>query len=100
MDREAFKEDVYYWLGFMLTSAAALSKEPPDYGIIRLLDSTERLISILDHHGLADPFLLEIRQQIKDENEGSVNTTRRTEMIQKLILEYTDELVRIIEQEQ
>jgi hypothetical protein len=99
MDREEFLEDIYCWIGFMLTSAVALNTEPPDYGTIRLLDSTERLISILDKHGFADPFLLNMRQQLKEEKEGSVNIARRKELLNKIILEYSDKLISLIDQE-
>ena len=98
MDKEQFKEDIYYWIGFMLTSALALDKEPSDYGVIRLLDSTERLITILEKHGLADSYLSNLCQQLRDENTSSVNLTRRKEVVRKLTQEYTQELLKIIEQ--
>lgn len=92
MNSETFREDLYYWIGFMLSSAAALENEPQDYGVIRLLTSTERLISILAEHGIADEFMLDIRQQIKTEIEGEVDPGRRREMLGKMLLRYSDEI--------
>ncbi len=92
MDSETFREDIYFWIGFMLSSAAALENEPHDYGAIRLLTSTERMISILADHGIADEFMLDLMQQIRTENEGSVDPDRRRETLNRLLLKYSDEI--------
>jgi hypothetical protein len=93
VDKDELQEDIYHWVGFMLTSARALYQEPADYRGIRLLDSTERLISILENHGLADDFMTHVREELKLEKEGSVNESHRKELIDKLILEYTNALI-------
>lgn len=92
MNSEAFREDIYYWIGFMLSSAVALENEPKDYGAIRLLTSTERMILILADHGIADEYMLELLQQIRTENEASVDPNRRRETLNRLLLRYSDEI--------
>lgn len=92
MDKESLKEDFYYLIGYMLTSANGLYKEPADYGVIRLLDTTERLISILEDHNIADHFLLHLRDELKEEKEGAMDNERRKVMIRRLVMEYTEEL--------
>jgi len=49
---------------YMITSARGCIDEPKAYGPLRLLDSVERIITLLDNQGLADDFLKEKRAEI------------------------------------
>lgn len=80
---------------FIITSARGCIDEPKAYGPLRLLDSVERLITLLDNQGLADDFLKEQQAEIttgkflsgKDE-KGFV------EFMDKLVIDFVRNLKR------
>ncbi len=59
-----FRFEVIKLLCFMVTSAAGCVNEPKLYGPFRLIDSVERIITLLDNEGLADDFLKNARAKI------------------------------------
>jgi len=64
-----------------------------------LIDATERLLSIMEDHGLVDNFLLKLRQELKREKEASMDNVRQKEMVSRMVIEYTEELERHLAQE-
>lgn len=94
MDTETLKEDLFFLIGFILTSMHGLYHEPAEYGINRLLDAGGRLLSIMEAHGLSDDFLRKLGLEIEEEKEGSMDSDRQKDTISRLAMEYTEELQR------
>jgi len=94
MDTETLREDLFFLIGFILTSMHGLYHEPAEYGIYRLLDAGGRLLSIMEAHGLSDYFLRKLGQEIEEEKEGSMDSDRQKDTISRLAIEYTEELQR------
>jgi hypothetical protein len=94
MDPEKLREDVFFLIGFILTSMQGLYNEPAEYGIYRLLDVGGRLLSIIETHGLSDDFLHNLSQEIEEEKAGSMDSDRQKATISRLALEYSAELQR------
>jgi len=94
MDTEKLREDIFFLIGFILTSMQGLYHEPAEYGIYRLLDVGGRLLSIIEIHGLSDDFLRKLGQEIEEEKAESMDSDRQKATISRLALEYTAELQR------
>jgi hypothetical protein len=94
MDTETLREDLFFLIGFILSSMHGLYHEPADYGIYRLLDAGGRLLSIMETHGLSDDFLRKLGQEIDEEKSGSMDSDRQKDTISRLVMEYTEELQR------
>ncbi|MEL7567546.1 MAG: DUF6092 family protein [Dehalobacterium sp.] len=62
------KEKVYDLLGYITSSAKELLVDPPKYGPFRLINVASRFITILEEEGMADDFMLELKDYI-DENK-------------------------------
>ena len=62
------KEKIYDLLGYITSSAKELLMDPPKYGPYRLINVASRIITIYEEEGLADDFMLELRDDI-DENK-------------------------------
>ena len=70
MKDRTIQEDLRLMVGYLLTSAHGLYDEPPGYGPFRLMDTAGRLLAIMEVHGLTDPFLLELKEEIDAERFG------------------------------
>lgn len=77
------KEDLFYLIGYLVTSARGLYDEPPEYGIFRLIDATTRLLKIMDDCGLADEFLIHFNHMLEEEIAGSMDDTRQKETLDR-----------------
>ena len=78
---------------FMLSSARGLMDEPREYGPFRLIDTAERLISILEKYGFADEFLQKQRLKI-EEGKYSVmeGEDKFRKFLDELMVEFAKEL--------
>ncbi|MEM3489246.1 MAG: DUF6092 family protein [Nitrososphaerota archaeon] len=65
MINEAFKEQVFGLICYMLTSACNLINETKSYGPFRLIDAASRLITILSENNISSPSLEKIREKIE-----------------------------------
>ncbi len=57
IEEEKLRYDLLKLFCYMITSARGCVEEPKLYGPFRLIDSVERIITLLDNEGLADDFL-------------------------------------------
>ncbi len=96
MDEQTLKDDLFYLAGYLLTSAAGLYHEPGEYGIHRLLDAANRLLGTMQAHGLSDPFLERLRDEVEEEMASSMDAERQQATIERLVMEYTDQVERRI----
>jgi hypothetical protein len=96
MDNHQLQEDLFYLVGFLLSSAHGLYSEPAEYGVFRLMDTAGRLLEIMERHGLSDEFLQRLQGEIDEEKSGSMDDDRQKETINELVVEYTQELQRRI----
>ncbi len=94
METEALKNDCFHLVGFLLSSAHGLYNEPPDYGIYRLMDAAERLLALLDAHGLGDEFTLTLQQRLADEKAASMDADRQKAVLNQAVMDYSQELLR------
>jgi len=78
---------------YMITSARGCVEEPKLYGPFRLIDSMERLISLLDTQGLADDFLRKEQAKI-EENKYLVMQDAKgfTKFLDELVIDFTQKL--------
>ncbi len=80
------KEELFYLVAYMLTSAQGLYEEPAEYGIFRLLDSAGRLLAILEAHGLWDDSLAHLKQTVDQARTGSMDGERQRTLLQAAVL--------------
>jgi hypothetical protein len=92
MNDEELRQNLFIYIGFLLSSARGLYDEPPIYGSLRLFDATARLINIFEKAGLNDPFLNQLRTEIDSIRFGSMNTGNLKSNLDRLILQYAKEL--------
>jgi hypothetical protein len=94
METDELKSDLFYLCAYMLTSASRLYEEPSDYGSFRLLDSTGRLLGIMQSAGWLDPFLARLKEEIDNERVGNMDNKRQRERIERWVLEIAQEMRR------
>jgi hypothetical protein len=76
----------------MITSARGLYDEPTDYGIFRLLDSSGRLLAIMESQGFLDLFLADLKKMVDEEREGNMDYEGQRERLDKAVLNIAREL--------
>lgn len=80
---------------YMITSARGCIDEPKAYGPLRLLDSVERIITLLDNQGLADDFLREKRAEIATSKFlAGQDIEKFIEFMDKLVIDFARKLKR------
>jgi len=92
MNNNEMQNELFNLITYMITSARGLYDEPADYGIFRLLDSTGRLLAIMESNQLMDPFLASLKQSVDEEREGNMDSERQQERLDQLILKLAEEL--------
>lgn len=92
MDTKALKDDLFFLVAYMLTSARGLYEEPPDYGIFRLLDASGRLLEIMEDHGLSDPFLAQLKDVVDGERDGSMDNQRQRQRLEACVQDIAKEM--------
>jgi hypothetical protein len=97
MDKEAFQEELFNLIAYMITSARGLHDEPADYRTFRLLDSTGRLLEIMEAQDLLDPFLEEMKDAVDDERFGAMNEEGEIERLDAMVMKIAAELQRRLE---
>lgn len=97
MDNELFREELFNLISYMITSARGLHDEPPDYGTFRMLDSTGRLLAIMETQGLLDPFLADLKESVDEEREGNMEPEREVERLDEMVMKIAAELLRRLE---
>lgn len=92
---QELKNDLFYLIAYLITSARGLLDEPAEYGIYRLLDTTGRLLEILEANQLMDdPFLQDLKNRISEEMAGSMDSQRQREKLDELLEMVTMEMNR------
>jgi len=97
MDKTAFREDLFNLVSYMVTSARGLHDEPAEYRTFRMLDTTGRLLEIMESHDLLDPFLMEIKDAVDDERFGSMENEGEIERLDALVMKFASELAHRLE---
>lgn len=92
MDANSLKNELFYLIAYMLTSARGLYDEPAGYGVFRLLDATGRLLEIIEKNDLADEYLSMLKQQVDEEREGSVDEALQRQRLDQIVLEMESEM--------
>ncbi len=100
MKNDALKRELFLLVGYLLTSAHGLYKEPHGYGPFRLLDAAGRLLALMQAQGLSDPFLKEIEGQIEKERFGASDDQGLQKTLDQICLHYAEELKQRIETEE
>lgn len=90
-------EEYFNLVAYLITSARGLYEEPPDYGSFRLLDAAGRLLEIMGHSGELDPFLAQLKDEIDQEREGSMDDARQRRNLERWVIELAKELRRRLE---
>jgi len=86
------KNELFHLAAFMITSARGLIDEPADYGVFRLLDSSGRLLAIMESSEMLDPFLSELKSLVDEEREGSMNEDGQRDRLDKLVMKIALEM--------
>lgn len=68
-----FREEAYDLIGYMVSAAKELVVDPKMYGPFRLVDAASRFIELLEKQGVADDFMVSLRDYI-DQEKFSVMT--------------------------
>jgi len=92
MKKSKLQDDLFLFVGYLLTSAHGLYSEPAGYGPFRLLDASGRLLEVLQRHGLSDRFLDELEAAIEAERFGTSNDEQFEKALNELCLRYAQEL--------
>lgn len=86
------KDELFYLVSYLITSARGLYDEPADYGIFRLLDTAGRLLAIMESQGLSDLFLAELKKMVDEEREGNMDNERQRSRLDAAVLKITQEM--------
>jgi len=92
MKKNKLQDDLFLFIGYLLTSAHGLYGEPAGYGPFRLLDASGRLLEIMQRHDLSDRFLDELEAAIEAERFGTSNDEQLEKALDDLCLRYAREL--------
>ena len=89
------KDDFFYLITYLITSARGLLDEPAEYGIYRLLETAGRLMEVMEANQLMDdPFLKDLKNRISDEMAGSMDSQRQRETLDDLLEIVSTEMTR------
>ena len=88
MNTDELREDLVNLAGYLLTSAHGLYDEPAGYGPFRMLDAAGRLLIIMEAAKLADPFLMQLRQDIDENRLGSSDDQALRAFLDQACLQY------------
>jgi len=93
IEEEKLRYDLIKLFCYIITSARGCVEEPKMYGPLRLIDSVERIITLLDKQGLADDFLKKEGAKIEEnkyllmqDEEGFI------EFLDELVIDFTKKL--------
>jgi hypothetical protein len=92
MNDNDLAHELFLLLGYLLTSAHGLYREPAGYGPFRLVDTAARLLAIMEAHGLSDPYLERLRRALDAERFGSGSDEALRARLDELCVEYATEL--------
>lgn len=93
IEEEKLRYDLLKLFCYIITSARGCIEEPKLYGPFRLIDSVERIITLLDNEGLADDFLKRERAKI-EENKYLVMQGKEdfVKFLDELVIDFTKKL--------
>lgn len=97
MDKEILKKELFNLIGYMITSARGLHDEPADYRTFRMIDTTGRLLEIMESQDLLNPFLEELKDAVDAERFGAMNEEGEIERLDAMVLKIADELQKQLE---
>jgi hypothetical protein len=91
--KEELRYDLLKLFCYMITSARGCVEEPKLYGPFRLIDSVERIITLLDNEGLADDFLKRERAKIEENKEILMQDEEGfIKFLDELVIDFTKKL--------
>lgn len=70
LDERTLKSDLVFLISYLVTSARELIDDPKSYGPLRLMESTKRLIAIMEKNGISDEKLESV---VKEIDEGKLS---------------------------
>ena len=93
IEEEKLRYDLLKLFCYIITSARGCIEEPKLYGPFRLIDSVERIITLLDNEGLADDFLKKERAKM-EENKYLVMQDEKgfIKFLDELVIDFTKKL--------
>jgi hypothetical protein len=91
-NQSELKEELFQLVAYMVSSARGLYDEPADYGIFRLLDSSGRLLAIMESQGLIDPFLADLKKLVDEEREGNMDYDGQRDRLDKAVMDIAREM--------
>jgi hypothetical protein len=91
-NQSELKEELFQLVAYMVSSARGLYDEPADYGIFRLLDSSGRLLAIMESQGLIDPFLAGLKKLVDEEREGNMDYDGQRDRLDKAVMDIAREM--------
>ena len=100
MNKDTMRQELFLLVGYLLTSAHGLFGEPKRYGPFRLLDAAGQLLSTMETHGLADPYLTQLDAAIEAERTGNSGDDELRAALDNLCTQYAVELKRRVSQQE
>jgi len=93
IEQEKLRYDLLKLFCYIITSARGCIEEPKLYGPFRLIDSVERIITLLDNEGLADDFLKKERAKIEEKKYLVMQDAEGfTKFLDELVIDFTKKL--------
>jgi len=93
IEDENFGYGLLKLLCYIITSARGCVEEPKLYGPLRLLDTMERIITLLDNEGLANDFLRKERGKIEENKYLLMHDEKGfTIFLDELVIDFTKKL--------
>lgn len=93
MKEEKLRYELLKLFCYIVTSARGCVDEPKLYGPFRLIDSVERIITLLDNEGLADDFLKKERAKIEENKYILMGDEKGfIKLLDELVIDFTKRL--------
>jgi hypothetical protein len=92
MDRDRLQHDLFLLVGYLLTSAHGLHREPAGYGPFRLVDTAGRVLALMEAHELEDPYLARLKAAVDAERFGPGNDEELHAALDEMCRQYAAEL--------
>ncbi|MDH5364122.1 MAG: DUF6092 family protein [Dehalococcoidia bacterium] len=93
MKEEKLRYELLKLFCYIVTSARGCVDEPKLYGPFRLIDSVERIITLLDNEGLADDFLKKERAKIEENKYILMEDEKEfIKLLDELVIDFTRKL--------
>lgn len=93
IEEERLRYELLKLFCYLIASARGCIEEPKIYGPFRLIDSVERLITLLEDQGLADDFLKREKTKIGEKKYLLMEDEKGfTKFLDELVIDFTRKL--------